>query len=73
MEEAMLDDHLIEDDWCPCPMCQRIRRRGLKVKPHQYDDIHAEDVSWSFRLFCRCTRCREVRRGLAHRVIEPDR
>lgn len=66
----MLDDHLIEEDWCPCPMCQIIRRRGIRVRPHQYDDIHAEDVSWSFKLFCRCWRCRDVRRGLAHRVIE---
>ena len=68
----MLDDHLIEEEWCPCPMCRRIRRRGLKVKPHSYDDIHAEDVSWSFKLFCRCWRCREVRRGLAQRVIPPE-
>ena len=66
----MLDDPLF-DGWCPCPQCQLIRRRGLKVKPHKYDDIHAEDVSWSFKLFCRCRRCTEVRKGLAHRVIQP--
>ncbi len=64
----MLDDQLL-DGWCPCPQCQIARRRGIKADQHKYDDIHAEDVSWRFKLFCRCRLCREVRRGLAHREI----
>ncbi len=64
----MLDDQL-SDGWCPCPQCQIARRRGLKHDQHQYDDIHAEVVSWSFKLFCRCRRCTAERRGLAQRVI----
>jgi hypothetical protein len=65
----MLDDHLGEDGWCPCPHCRLSRRRGISGYMHRYDDIHAEDVSWSFKVFCRCWRCRVVRRHLAQRVI----
>lgn len=67
----MLDDPL--SDWCPCPQCRIARSRGLmKYGRHKYDDIHAEDVSWSFKVFCRCRRCTAERKQLARRVIRPD-
>ncbi|HEX6776629.1 MAG TPA: hypothetical protein VF099_00435 [Ktedonobacterales bacterium] len=44
----------------------------MKYGRHKYDDIHAEDVSWSFKVFCRCRRCTAERKQLARRVIRPD-
>ena len=65
-------DNAPENQDCMCPNCQRARREGLTADMHRYDDIHAEDVSWRFSLFCRCSRCRDERQRLASRVIAAE-